>query len=109
MVLRLQFEHTQPFYYSLAFRVTLFGERSFVVEQMREPFPDIAWLVKVAGDAVRAPADGERLAAEVGHDGEHGFVGDVIADEHRAAALERPVGHQLAHPARLVEAGMLDL
>ena len=38
-----------------------------------------------------------------------GFVGDVVADEERTAALERLMRHQLAHAGRLGETGMLDL
>ena len=50
--------------------------------------------IEMTGDAMRAPADGKCEAAEIGHDGEHRFIGDIVADENRTAALERFVGHQ---------------
>jgi hypothetical protein len=58
---------------------------------MREPRPHVARLVEMTGHALRAPADGKRQAAEIGHDREHRFIGDIVADENRAAALERLV------------------
>src|ERR1700735_1666798 len=83
--------------------------RSFAIDEARQPFPDIARLVEMPGPALRAPADGKRHAVEIGHDGEHALVGDVVADENRAPALERFVAHQFGDPRCLVEAGMLDL
>src|SRR6185369_4100852 len=106
---RLQFEQTEPLYHSATSARLLLRQQLLVIQQVREPFPDIARLVEMPGHAMRAPAHRKRLAAEIRHDGEHGFVSDIVADEHRAAALERFVGHQFPHPARLVEAGMLDL
>src|SRR3954453_2786122 len=106
---RLQFEQAGPLYYSASSARLLLRQQLFVIQQMREPFPDIARFVEMPGHAMRAPAHRKRLAAEIRHDGEHGFVGDIVADEHRATALERLVGHQFAHATRLVEAGMLDL
>src|SRR4051794_2034587 len=106
---RLHFEQAEPLYYSASSARLLLRQQLFVVQQMREPFPDVARFVEMPGHAMRAPAHRKRLTAEIRHDGEHGFVSDVVADEHRAAALERLVGHQFAHSAGLVEAGMLDL
>ena len=61
---------------------------------MREPLPHVARFVEMTGHALRAPADGKCKAAEIGHDGEYRFVGDIVADEDRAPALEGFVGHQ---------------
>ena len=55
------------------YRSELLSRRRFVIEQMREPLPHVARLVEMTGDAVRAPADRKRKAAEIGHDGKHRF------------------------------------
>src|SRR4051812_11915811 len=60
------------------------GDFPFVVEQMREEFPDIARRIEMPGHAPGAAADREREAVEVGHDRKHAFIGDVVADEERA-------------------------
>ena len=80
---------------------------SFIVEQMREEFAHIARRIEMPGDAPGAAADRERKAVEIGHDREHAFVGDVVADEERTAALEGLVHHQFPYAGRLGEAGML--
>src|SRR5580704_629681 len=66
----------------------------FVVEQMREPIPHITRLIEMTGHAMGAPADGKCEAAEIGHDREHGFIRDVVADKSRTATPERFVRHQ---------------
>ena len=45
----------------------------FVIEQMREPFPDVAGLVEMAGHALGAPSDRKGKAAKIGHDRKHRF------------------------------------
>src|SRR3954471_18961136 len=80
-----------------------------VVEQPREERAHVVRRVEVPVDTHGAAADREGKPVHVGHDREHGLVGDVVADEDRTASLERLVLHQLAHAGRLGETGMLDL
>src|SRR5947209_19200060 len=79
-----------------------------VFEQPREKFSHIAWRIEMPVDSLRTPADGECEPIEIGHDGKHRFVGDVIADEHRASTSKRLVTHKFAHAGCLGEARMLD-
>ena len=53
---RLQFEQTEPLYYSATSARLLLRQQLFVIQQMGEPFPDIARLVKMPSHAMRAPA-----------------------------------------------------
>jgi len=53
----------------------------FGIEQPREPFAHITGLVEMVGHALRAPAHRECQAVKIGHDGEHRFVGDIVADK----------------------------
>src|SRR5258706_2740912 len=66
--------------------------RSFVIKQMREPLPHVARFVEMAGHARRAPGHGQCEAAQIRHDSEYRFVGDVTADKNRTAALQSFVG-----------------
>ena len=74
-----------------------------------DPAPHIARLLEHAGDALHLAADREADAAEFRHHRESRLVGHVVADEDRAAALERRVLHQFAHRRALVERGLLHL
>src|SRR6202042_790577 len=66
----------------------------FVADKVGEPLPHVARFVEMTGHALCAPADGKCEATETGHNGEYRFVGDIVADEDRTAALEGFVGHQ---------------
>src|SRR4029077_1136963 len=70
---------------------------SFAINETRKPRAHVARFVKMSGHALRAPAHGKCKTTKIGHDREHRFVGDVIADENRTAAAERLVGHQFAN------------
>src|SRR6267142_6201387 len=75
----------------------------FGIEQARKPLAHITGLVEMVGHALRAPAHRECQTIKIGHDGEYRFVGDIVADENRTAALERFVGHQFEHAGGLVK------
>jgi len=82
--------------------------RAELVKQVREPGPHVAGIVEVACNALGATAYGKCQAAHVRHECEHGFVGDIIADKQRTAALKRLMRHQFADTRGLVKSGMLD-
>src|SRR5882724_5610872 len=85
------------------------SRRSFVIDETRKPLPHIARFVEMIGYAQRAAAHGKCEAAKIRHDGEHGFVGHIVADKNRNAAFEWRMRHQFADTGCLVKAGMLDL
>ena len=63
----------------------------------------------MSGNTPDACADGERGSVEFGHDREHRFIRDIVADEQRTAVAERRTLHQFPNAARLADVGMLDL
>src|ERR1700761_6191369 len=89
--------------------VTLWSRDSrFGQEQLREKISHVVRRAELTGDALGISAYREGEPVEIGHNCEHGFIGDVIADEQRTATLERFMHHQFAHAASLGETGMLD-
>ena len=56
--------------------------------QAQQPGPNMARLVKLAGNALRRTADRKGDAAKVGHRCEHRFIGDIVADENRKTARD---------------------
>ena len=56
---------------------------------------------EMARHALGPAADRERETVEIGHDRKDRFIGDVVTDEERLAAVERRMRHQLAHARRL--------
>src|SRR3978361_2337497 len=55
----------------------------FVVKQMREKLPYVIRRIEMSGHAHGTTADGKCEAIHIRHDGEHRFVGDIVADEER--------------------------
>src|ERR1700722_2082560 len=82
--------------------------RSFVIGEMCKPRPDIARFIEMSGDTLRAPPHGKCETAEIGHDGEDRFIGNVVADENRKAPAKRHMGHEFANACGFGKAGMLD-
>src|ERR1700686_3114711 len=82
--------------------------RAFVINETRQPRPHVVRFVEMPGDALRAPANGKCETAEIGHDGEYRFIGDIVADKKRNTPAKGLVGHQFANPRGLGKAGMLD-
>ena len=73
---------------------------------MREPLPHITGFIEMVGHARRAPADRKCKAAQIRHDSKYRFVGDIVADKDRTAALERFVGHQFEQARHGVDDGI---
>src|SRR3954452_5093245 len=84
---RLLFGQAAPLSCSRRSATQLLGQHLFVVQEVREPFPDVARFIEMSGHAVGATADRKSLAAEIRHDREHALVGDVVADKDRTAAF----------------------
>ena len=55
----------------------------------------------MTGNAMCTAADRKGKPVEIRHNCEHGFIGDVIADEQGTASLEGLMHHQFAHAGRL--------
>ena len=80
-----------------------------VAHHFGDPAPHVARRLEHAGDALHFAPDRETDAVEFRQHLECRLVGHVVADEDRAASLERRVLHQLAHRGALVERGLLHL
>src|SRR6185295_2830295 len=65
-----------------------------VVEQTREERAHILRLIEMAVDADGAATDREGQPVHVGHDREHGLIGNVVANEDRTAPFEGLMLHQ---------------
>src|SRR6185437_11656799 len=85
------------------------AHHALVKEQLREKISHVTWCVELACDTLSMATHGKGEPVEIWHNCEHGFIGDVVADEQRPAPLEGLMHHQFAHAARLGETGMLDL
>src|SRR3954447_25848706 len=71
--------------------------------QAREELAYTGRRLELSVHARGTAADGKRQPVVIGHDREHRFVRDIVADEQRTAALERLMRHQLMHAGRLGE------